>query len=220
MNHFQKTVCVVDTCSIIYLDDINLGRNSILKYLRTDFNVFVSESIKKEFIKHKAKLNSREATYWQRFLSKKEYLPEVTKDDLKCLGPFYDSIHHSFGEKVAGEREIAKVSIELLFTKKAGHVVFITDDIKAQNAFLSSIGSVFPGFKLWTSKDVIYYLGGILLKEKKVIYNDVWGALRDVNIKWKNWRNMSDADRNKLIKSFAKSKKDLKKIKTISELWS
>lgn len=219
MKHFQKTVCVVDTCSIIYLDDINLGRNSILKYLRTDFNVFVSDSVKKEFIKHRAKLNSREATYWQRFLSNKVYLPEVTKDNLKCLGPFYDSIPHSFGEKGAGERDNSKVSIELLLTKKAGHVVFITDDIKAQNAFLSSIENVFPGFKLWTSKDVIYYLGGILLKEQKVIYNDVWGALRDVNIKWKNWRNMPETGRNKLIKSFAKSKEDLKKIKTISELW-
>lgn len=219
MKHFQKTVCVVDTCSIIYLDGIHLGRNSILKYLRTDFNVFVSDSIKRELIKHRAKLNSREATYWHRFLSNKVYRPEVITDDLKCLGPFYDSIPHSFGEKGAGERDNSKVSIELLLTKKAGHVVFITDDIKAQNAFLSSIENVFPGIKLWTSKDVIYYLGGILLKEKKVIYNDVWGALRDVNIKWKNWRNMPEAGRNKLIESLEKSKEDLKKIKTISGLW-
>ncbi len=219
MKHFQKTVCVVDTCSIIYLDDIHLGRNNVLRYLRTDFNVFVSDSIKKEFIKHKDKMNSREATYWKSFLSKNVYTLEATKDDVKCLGPFYDSVPHSFGEKGAGERDNSKVSIELLLTKKAGHVVFITDDTNAQNSFLSSIENVFPGFKLWTSKDVIYYLGGILLKEKKVIHADVWGALRDINLKAKNWEAMPKPSKDKLIKNLEKSKRDLEKIKTISELW-
>ena len=55
----MKHLCVVDTCSLIYLSDIELARSALHKWLREEFDVRYSQFVwKKEIIFHMKKMGS------------------------------------------------------------------------------------------------------------------------------------------------------------------
>ncbi|MGO8677249.1 MAG: hypothetical protein ACLQVX_15430, partial [Limisphaerales bacterium] len=129
---------------------------------------------------HRELLVSREATYWESFLSTRRYRPEVLTDDRTVLEAFYTSAPSFAGTDNAGERGNARVALELLLTRQAGHTIFITDDKSACSSFLGTLRGAFPGIILWSSADVILYLGAILMKERRADFESVRISLRDV----------------------------------------
>lgn len=220
MNHFTKAVCVLDTCSIINLDDIELAGNDVLFYMRRFFDVQVCGVIREEFQRHKDKVSSREASYWNSFLSNATYYPTVLNDDTSVVGPFYSAAPSFTGTEDAGEHGNARVALELLITRSAGHAIFVTDDENACNAFLRTMQRSFPAVHLWNSADVILHLGGILLKEKKTNYENIRCALRDVYAAGaKKWHEVSDAEKATIIKNQNKSVKSLRLLQKVVDHW-
>lgn len=216
MEHFTKAACVLDTCSIINLDNIELGRKDILYYMRRFFDVRVCQTIRKELQQHRNLVSSREITYWMGFLNKRTYSPRTLIDDQTIIGPFYSGPPTTFGVRNKGEHGNARVALELLLTKTIGHAVFVTDDEKACNGFLRPMQQAFPGINLWTSVDVILYVGAVLLKDRKTVFDDVEAALRDVYTAGaKKCSNTNESDT--IIRKRKKSLDNLKLVKQVIE---
>src|ERR1039457_4402664 len=89
MERFTKALCIIDTCSIINLDKITLAQKVVLEYLRRFFDIRVCETIKDEFLRHRDLVVSREASYWESFLSSRRHRPQTLIDDQAVLEPFY-----------------------------------------------------------------------------------------------------------------------------------
>ena len=220
MKHFTKTACVLDTCSIVNLDDIELARKDILYYMRRFFDVRVCQTIRKELQQHTNLVSSREITYWKSFLNKQAYSPTTLTDDQNIIGLFYSTPPATFGARDKGEHGNARVALELLLTRTIGHAIFVTDDEKASNAFLKSMRQSFPGINLWTSADVILYVGAVLLKERKASFDDVKAALRNVYAAGaKKWSDRTDNEKDNIISKSSKSVGRLKLIKKVVDHW-
>ena len=137
---------------------------------------------------------------------------------------FYSQIYSTppatFDVRDKGEHGNARVALELLLTNRIGHAVFVTDDQKASNAFLKSIRQSFPGINLWTSADVILYMGGILLKEGKANFENIKAALRDVHAAGsRKWDDRTNREKNDIIITASKSVDRLKLIKKVVDHW-
>jgi hypothetical protein len=220
MNHFTRSVCVVDTCSIINLDEIILDKKDVLFYMRQFFDIRVSCVIREEFIRHRSLAKSREASYWVGVLSNKTYAPIVLRSALTAIGPFYTTAPSFIGPANAGEHENMCVALELLLSRQAGHAIFVTDDEKASNAFLSTVRRSFPGVELWTSVDVILYLAALLMKEGKADFDSVKSALRDVYAAGaKKWEQIDSAQKSAIIRKRRQSVESLRIIKSIVDHW-
>lgn len=218
--HFTRAACVLDTCSIINLDEIVLARQDVLLYMRQFFDVHVCGTIKDEFIRHRNKTSSREATYWERVLSSNTFDPSVLTENTSTIGPFYTSAPPFVGTNNAGEHGNTRVALELLLTQKVGHIIFVTDDEKARRSFLTAVRRSFPGVQLWTSIDVILYLGALLLKEGKADFDAVRAALRDVYAATaKKWDVISEKQKSEIIKDQKLSVDSLRLVKQIADQW-
>jgi hypothetical protein len=182
----------------------------------------VCDTIKDEFLRHRDLVVSREASYWESFLSTRRYRPQTLTDDQSVLEPFYSSPPSFVGTDDAGERGNARVALELLLTRQAGHTIFITDDVSACNAFLKTLSGAFPGISIWSSADVILYLGAILMKEGRADFESVRASLRDLYAGariMKPWALRSPAEREGLIRQQAISVKNLKLITKVVTQW-
>lgn len=218
MEHFTKAACILDTCSIINLDNIILARKDILYYVRRFFDVRVCQTIRDELQKHGNLVSSREITYWMGFLNKRTCSPRTLIDDQTIIGPFYSVPPTTFGVRNKGEHGNARVALELLLTKTIGHAVFVTDDEKACNGFLKPMQQAFPGINLWTSVDVILYVGAVLLKDRKTVFDDVEAALRDVYVAGaKKWGSTNETDT--ISRKRQKSVDNLRLIKKVVDHW-
>lgn len=220
MKHFTKATCILDTSSIINLDNIKLGRKDILYYVRQFFDVRVCQTIREELQRHTNLVESREINYWDRFLSKKTYSPKTLTDDRKVMGPFYSTPPRTFATRDRGEHGNARVALELLLTREIGHAVFVTDDEKASNAFLKSMRQSFPGINLWTSADVILYVGAVLLKEGKAGFDHIKAALRDVYAAGsRKWSDITESEKSNIISKSSKSMDSLRLLKKVVDHW-
>ena len=220
MQHFRRAVCVLDTCSIINLDAIELGNRDILFYMRRFFDVHVCQTIREELQRHANLVSSREVSYWNSFLSTRTYSPSTLTDDKNVIGPFYSTPPTTFGVKDAGEHGNARVALELLLTRTIGHAIFVTDDQKASNAFLNSMRRSFPGINVWTSADVILYVGAVLLKERKANFETVRGALRDVYAAGATkWRDKTETEKSNIILKQSNSVTSLRLIQKVVDCW-
>jgi hypothetical protein len=213
-------VFIIDTSSIINLDDISLAGHDVLFYMRKFFEIHVCETIRDEVIRHHTLLKSQESSYWKGFLSMRKYIPSVLTDDRTAIGPFYSTPPSSFGSKDAGEHGNARVALELLITQEIGHAIFVTDDEKACNAFLKAMCCSFPGVSLWTSADVILYLGAVLLKESKADFDAVRAALRDVYAAGaKKWKKIAECEKSTIIRNQERSVASLRLVKKVIDHW-
>ena len=217
MKHFTKAACVLDTCSIINLDNVVLAQKDILYYVRRFFDVRVCETIREELQRHVNLVSSREISYWNSFLSKQTYSPTTLTDDRTIIGPFYSNPPATFDDRSRGERGNARVALELLLTRTIGHAIFVTDDKNASDAFLKSIRWSFPGINLWTSVDVILYVGSVLLKERKVDFDQVKEALRSAYAVGAG--RGSSREKNNNIKKHSKNVDRLKLINRVVDHW-
>lgn len=222
MEHFTKTACVIDTSSIINLDNVTLGGKDVLLYVRRFFDVRVSDTIREELDRNSNLVSSRESTYWPPFLHSKSFAPQVLTDDKSCIEPFYSSPPLFDEGHNAGEYGNARVALELLLTRQIGHTVFVTDDENACNGFLRTMQGAFPGVRLWTSVDIILYLGSILLKEGKASFEQVRAALRDVyatGLRMKPLDEITEAEKASIIRKQANSINQLKLVYRTIKHW-
>ncbi len=218
--HFGKVACIVDTCSIINLDEIEIAGRNVLYYMRRSFDIYVCDAILDEFQRQRGRMHSKESSFWRSFLSKSMFATSVLNDDRTVLGPFYSAAPSFSGSDDAGERGNARLGLELLITRRFGHIVFVTDDGRARNAFLNDVAASFPGLHLWTSTDVVLYLSSFLLKEQRTTFDGVRAALRDLNAaSAKTWEEISDPEKSALIKRYKDKLATLQRLKQVVEHW-
>ncbi len=218
MKHFKKCLCVIDACSIITLDGITLARKSLLKMIRDDFDVRVCSTIRTELKRHPDLLKSREASFWPRFASNHAFHPKVLNDD-NILRDFYTNPPGVFVENDAGERGNLRVSLELFLSRSCGHMIYLSDDLKARNAFLVAAADAFPCVQLWTTTNVVLYIGAAMMKDKRSTWDEVQGALRDLRTNAGNIKAFNSFDKNELISLAGKHRRLLTHIKRITDQW-
>lgn len=218
MKAFNTSVCVIDTCSIISLDGITLARKSILQLMRDHCKVFVSSEVCSELKERKHLLKSREAAFWPSFSGSVVFTPKVLCDDdtLRC---FHNAPPAKFTAKGAGERGNARVSLEILLSRDHGHVVFLTDDIRAGGSFLDAMAEAFPGINMWTTTDLILYIGSILMKEGSCTWDDTRNALRDLRTNAGNIKRFKTVVTDELISLSGKHKRLLNTVLAVTKCW-
>ncbi|HMG03840.1 MAG TPA: hypothetical protein VK581_00180 [Chthoniobacterales bacterium] len=219
MSQFRSAVCVLDTCSIINLDEIVLAGKDVLFYVRQSFDLYVSSIIQDEFLRHRALATSREASYWKGVLSNSCYTPSVLNSDAEIIGPFYSTPPSFSGNHNAGEHANTRVALELFLTRTTGHTIFVTDDEKARNAFLGMVRRAFPSLHVWTSVDVILYLGAVLLKEGRADFEGVRAALRDVYAARAKWEERDETAKSAIIRNQRYSVESLRILKEVTSKW-
>lgn len=219
MKQFTKAVCVVDTCSIINLDEITLGRKDVLRYIRCDFDVQFSSIIADEFARHNDKVHSTEASYWSSFLNSRSRDAVKLHDDAAALSVFHTTAPVFGGSNNAGEYGNARLAMELLMSRSVGQVIFVSDDEKARRAFLASLCQSFPGVTLWTSLDVIFYVASILMGSGCIVVEDVEAALRDLVAAAGKWPNLPQDVQSELAKRRADAKKRLQRLESVVKVW-
>lgn len=210
----KRAICIIDTSSIINLDGVKVGPHEILALIRKYLRVCSTDEIIREIKKHLDKVSEHETKRtWPCFLAAMKLKPKTLIAD-EIVKVFFTQQPKLFGGKNCGERANACLAMELLLNRKAGKIIFISDDENAKNGFLSCLCEAFPGIHLWTSSDVVFFWGGILLKERETTFDALYDAIWDVRA------NSGKGGTSGLIKTINRDKRNLQKLKSITDCWS
>jgi hypothetical protein len=196
-----KPFCIVDTCSLIYLSEIELAGRPLHRWLWEEFNVGYSQAVWEEIKLHAAKMG-RDAKIIKRNGEKYvEKLPIVISYENALFGPpFYRSIQTGqcrqcrrpfFGrvefqpnlasEKDKGERHNCCIALDAVIAGRQRQVIFLTDDVHAIRDYVRPVLETFPLGHIWSSHDFVLYL--FVRHRKRIPQDEAKAALRDVNAK-------------------------------------
>lgn len=197
----MKPLCIVDTCSLIYLSEIELARRSLHRWLWDEFNVGYSQAVWEEIRWHAAKMG-QDARIIKR--DGEEYvvrLPTITSCENALFGPpFYRSIQmgqcrqcrqpvferrvfhpNLASEQNRGERHNCCVALDTVMTGKHRQVIFLTDDYRAVRNYVAPVFETFPLGHVWSSHDFVLYL--FVRHRRRIPRDEAKVVLRDVNAK-------------------------------------
>ena len=157
MQTMRKLFCIVDTSSLRHWKNLELSRKSLDRWLKKEFNVRVSESVKnevndqKDHWKNEAKRIMKLVQDSQHSLSD----PEVFE---KALLSCFVNNNKLNTKKGAGERRNFCVTVDLVRKDECSHVIFLTDDFAAIKEFIKKAFGTFCVSCIWSSYDFILYL--------------------------------------------------------------
>lgn len=193
----MKPLCIVDTCSFIYMSEIELAGRSLHRWLWDEFDVRYSQAVWEE-IKQNARKMGRDAKYIKRHSEKQLWpLPEITTYEnalfaeysrrietgycRQCKRPFYGDIPFTpdlTSPKDRGERHNCCVALNAVMAGNQRQVIFLTDDLKAIRDYVDPVFSTFPLGYHWSSYDFVLYL--FVRHRKRILQGMVQDALHDI----------------------------------------
>lgn len=197
----MKPLCIVDTCSLIYLSEIELAGRSLHRWLWDEFNVTYSQSVWDE-IERNARKMGRDARAikrnGERFVSG---LSKITAYENALFGPPFVRNEqvgicrtckrpefqrrqiqvNLAADEDKGERHNCCVSLDIVVRGEHRQVIFLTDDRTAIRKYVSPVFEVFPLGHIWLSHDFVLYL--FTRHRKRITLNEAELVLRDVNAK-------------------------------------
>jgi len=149
----MKPNCIIDTNSMIYLNNASSGRMHLLKELKNCVSLKFCNEVHLEIVDH----------YYDGmpgFLSRLRHVdsPKRFKMDeyeRKMLGNVLPSRERK-GNK--GEINSFLLAVDKIHHLKITPIILITDDLKALNGHMNSWLRAFPSIKIWSSFDVILFL--------------------------------------------------------------
>jgi len=197
----MKLTCFVDTCSLIYMRDIELAHKPLHRWLWQELNVCYSATIWGEIQNHLHDMGS-DATWLSRFGDKYVYplsTPTVTSVESIMFGharpiDVPGGVCHCCnrdktrrqnitsvltGTRDRGERHNCCTALASVIRGKQPQVIFLTDDEAGVRDYVQS-GFVTPFFGVvWSSLDFLLYL--FVHHWRRIPYQQIEAALRDIN---------------------------------------
>jgi len=194
-----KPLCIVDTCSLIYLSEIELAGRHLHRWLWEEFNVGYSQAVWDEIKRHTAKMGQDARSIKRNGKKYVEELPTASSCENALFGPpFYRSIQTGqcrqcrrpfFGrvefqpnlasEKDRGERHNCCIALDAVMAGGQRQVIFLTDDVRAIRDYVRPVFETFPLGHIWSSHDFVLYL--FVRHRKRIPQDKAKAALRDVN---------------------------------------
>ena len=196
-----KPLCVVDTCSLIYLSEIELARRPLHRWLWAEFSVRYSRAVWDEIRRHMTKMgkdakaikrngenyivNLSTAVTLERALFAPPFLRNTQVGQCKiCKRPIFGYREFSpdlASEQDRGERHNCCISLDIVMRGDYRQVIFLTDDQRAITNYVAPVLETFPLGNLWLSHDFVLYL--FMRHRNRIARDDAKAAIRDVNAK-------------------------------------
>jgi hypothetical protein len=193
MDKTRKFLCIIDTCSLVYLKDIQMAGRPLHKWLWSEFDVQFSAVVLDELRSFKQKLGFRYnwkdhvrdssmiSNYERAIFSSYQRIIEEGKCK-HCRQILWknDTFKPNLAEtKDRGERHNCCVALDAILNGKYTQVVFLSDDLRALRDYAQYFFDIFPLGNIWTLFDFITYL--FTKYYGTITLNDAQDALRSVN---------------------------------------
>lgn len=196
----MKTLCVVDTCSLIYMSDIELGNRPLQRWLLYEFDVFYSEAVWNEILTNRDKIHEMDTALWARGRGRERIwqLPTITTVENElfdpslhnrnletgkcrtCNRPFYERKSYALDlmqERDQGERHNCCVALHAVMTSRYQQVLFLTDDYHAIRDYVEPVFQSYPLGNIWSSQDLILHL--FMRHNKYISHESALNAIQD-----------------------------------------
>ena len=174
----MKVLCIVDTCSLIYLSEIELANKSLHRWLWDEFDVTYSRAAWNEIQNQMGKMGQSERGFkreWSQHIWRLSTMPTCesalfappffreieTRMCGQCKRPFWKSQPFEPDldrEEDRGERHNCCVALDAILTKHCQQIIFLTDDDRAIRDYVAPVFDVFPLGSIWSSHDLVLYL--------------------------------------------------------------
>jgi len=194
----MKPLCIVDTCSLVFLHDIQMGNRSLHRWLWGEFNVAYSEWVWNEVEdnlnrmgkdKNAIKRNGKEyivtfpviSTYERALFGQDHHMKFEAGRCSACNNPIiklqlYSPPLETLEDR--GERHNLCLSLYEVIRTEYKQVIFLTDDYKARRKYVDTVFEDFPIGGIWTSLDFILFL--FLRYRDRIPLEVAENAIRDV----------------------------------------
>jgi|SRR5579859_82440 len=193
MDKTKKTLCIIDTCSLVYLKDIIIAGRPLHKWLWSEFDVQFSSVILDELSSFKQKLGFRynwsDHIWRSSTISNYEtaifssYQRKIEQGKCKhCRQIIWrdDTYEPNLADtRDRGERHNCCVVLDAILNGKYTQVIFLSDDLRALRDYAQHFFDIFPLGSTWTLFDFITYL--FTKYYGTITLNDVQNALARVN---------------------------------------
>lgn len=190
----RKSLCIVDTSSLINSYQIELGRKSLDKWLWDEFDIKYSKTVLEEFqtgssnrspkrkwedhIWSLPSIPTHERILFQSLQREIEYLcGRCSCTRIVCRNEPFTVDLNDVRDK--GERHNCCIALEAIRTKQYPQIIFLTDDFKAVRDYAKNFFDTFPLGTTWSLLDFIIYL--FMRYYNRITIDDVENALRDAN---------------------------------------
>ncbi len=187
-----KSLCIVDTSSLINSSEVLLGGRTLDKWLWDEFEIKYSKTVLEEFQQGRNRGNSRrkwEEHVWplpavstyERILFQ-SLQREVEYPCKRCSRVLSrkESFAVDFDEtRDRGERHNCCIALDAIKTGRYPQVTFLTEDFHAVRDFAKYFFDTFPLGNIWSLLDFITYL--FLRHYNRITLEDVENALRSAN---------------------------------------
>lgn len=204
----MKSLCIIDTCSLIFMNDVQVARRPLHSWLLDEFEVHYSQTVLEEIRRHSDKIRSRRrwesyvysyprAAACEKMLFGQPLQREIVSGTCRyCKQPIF--VEQRFEIDLAssedqGERHNCCVALAAVRAAEGRQVIFITDDRRAIRDYVAPMMRVFPLGVTWTSLDFVTFL--FFRHRSRITLDDVKVALRDVNANAPTSETPQDRDR-------------------------
>jgi hypothetical protein len=223
-----KSLCIVDTSSLINSCEVELGKKSLDKWLWKEFEVKYSKTVLEEFRRGRSRGESRgklEDHVWplptistyERILFQ-SLTREIEESCRRCGRIVYrnESFAIDFNDdRDRGERHNCCVALDAIKAGKYPQVIFLIDDFHAVRDYARYFFDTFPLGNTWSLLDFITYL--FVRHKDRITLEDTKNALRDANAQGSISLNASDGESEKKVQRLSTY---LTKVNRIAEAFS
>lgn len=220
----NKPLCIIDTCSLIYMADVKLARKPLQKWLWEEFDVRYSEAVLNELIPFKAKLGIQRK--WEKDVWR---VPSISNDERAIFSSHQKQVEAVYcncckqrawkykmftpnltENKDRGERHNCCIALRALVEDHRSHIIFLTDDLRARRDYTTYFFDVFPIGTVWSLLDFITYLFVHYWKDMPL--ENVKTALRDVNTQYSGLTALGNQVQQDAYAQYEESGKKLRRL--------
>lgn len=198
----HKPLCIVDTCSLIYLSGMELARRSLHRWLFDEFEVVYSQFVweaeiqpqlnkidqnDRGLIQRKGSQRIWQMAAWQQYeqalfdpFSRLDQVGRCSKCGQAKLEERSVQVDLASDED-RGERHNCGVALDAVRCGEHRQVIYLTDDHKAIRKYVQPIFETFPLGCVWSSYDLMLYL--FVRHQKRMTADEVKAAFRDLTAK-------------------------------------
>jgi len=202
----MKPVCIVDTCSLINLSDVQLARRSLHRWLWDEFEVRFSEAVLDEIRRHQRDMGRNRRRDWGKYVYKYNTINTRERMLFSSLTRLVEAGRcHRCNQTIwqeqsfepdldnpqdKGERHNCCVSLHIVRNGNfRRQVIYLTDDQRAVRDYVRPVFDVFPLGTIWSSLDFVLYI--FVRHRPRILLQTVLATLRDVNAKGVGSNNAS-----------------------------
>lgn len=174
----HKCVAIIDACSIINLDQVNVSSKTALEWLLELFDVEIAKTVIDE-----VERNYNLSTNMASKLKRRQRTENYSQLEQGYLNTFI-KLGELDGTRIipgtiddAGERHSCCLAVDGVKRKRNQQVVIISDDEGAMKYLFQPILSKLPVGSLWTSAEFLFYI--YLCNSETVKFQHLENALRD-----------------------------------------